>query len=192
MWDLVEDGVDGEGGLFGVGVEASDRLQRDQKLSLLVDLGRALEDETTPCPKLTSRVEATAAAVFRLVLREIRMEIDLESGDVDGAQCWRRLVRDAIDATSNDDQEEGGGLEEDRLVAPTSKDFEMRSAYVDNLAERVLWDEDFEREDVPSTTRPNKGGLDEAAPHRRGLLRRRGPRSARRVGGASSGFDGDL
>lgn len=158
LWDWVEDGVDGEDDLFDVGVKAFDRLQKNQKLSLLVEVGRALKDEATPCPELTSCVEATVAVVFRLVLREIRMEIDLESNDVDDdPQRWRRLVRDAVDATSDGDDEEGDDREGSWAITLESTDLEAWSECVDHLTERVLWDEDFDQEDDFVDDSPDEG-----------------------------------
>jgi hypothetical protein len=99
LWDWVEESS-GDRDIFDSGTEAFDRLQMGQKLGLLALVGRALSDEGVPRPDLTVNTEATVAAIFHQIAREVAMEIDL-SGDpgwvtsLDSPEeltHWRRLV----------------------------------------------------------------------------------------------------
>lgn len=154
LWDRVEDSPDGEDDLFDLGVRAFDRLQRGQKLWLLAEAGRALRDEATPAPEPTACLEAAVAAVFRLVLQEIELEID-GGIETDDPLFWRRLAKDAVEAADHgDEEEEGGGPS----ILAISTDLDAWAGCVEHLANLILWDDgDFEMEDEFLDAPPERG-----------------------------------
>ena len=183
-WNLVEESMD-DPDLFISGVEAFDRLQPNQKLALLALVGNALKDEAEPRPELTAHTEATVAAIFRHVVDQVIFEIEMaaEPGAAEDATLWRQLVlaayREAEEGNRTEEQDEsqtrGDSLRE---VPPTSGDGEdddtdelwvppsVGSDHVDDwefliecLANRILWEGDYEMSDVFLDADPSESGI---------------------------------
>lgn len=148
LWDRVEDSPDGEDDFFGLGVRAFDRLPKNQKLWLLAEVGRALKDEATPAPELTACLESAVAAVFRLILQEIELEIEGEI-ETDDPLCWRRLASEAVAASEDaGEDDDGEGEEGGTPLLPVSTDLDAWAVEVEHLSNLILWDdEDYEMED---------------------------------------------
>src|SRR4051794_9225829 len=102
--DLVEEAKSsGDPEIGSVGVEAFDQLQPNQKLALMVRVGKALKDEGEPMPELTAHTEAAVAAVYAHILSMVVMEIESPPGseqvdgwddprDTEDAFSWRCLT----------------------------------------------------------------------------------------------------
>jgi hypothetical protein len=137
VWDFVEDEFRHDTPSVS-GVAVFDDLLPSQKLAMLALVGEALREERIPCPELTAHVEATIAVIFDNIRTSIETEIGLEG---DGAEqevqfFWRRLVMRAcreVDETW-----------EEPLPVATCTDIEEWGILVDCLADRILWDYDFD------------------------------------------------
>jgi hypothetical protein len=135
---LVEDSF-GDEELFSSGVSVFDALQPGQKVAMLAIVGKALLDKTTPCPELTAVAEGTVAAIFEQIEQAVELEIDV--GSDPGAQpvFWRQLILAAC--------KEAEGEDDEPLPKVTSDDLEDWRCLVECLADRILWDCDFEMEE---------------------------------------------
>ena len=121
------------------GVLALDRLQRGQKLVVLEQVAAALLSEATPMPKLSAVIEAAVAAVYRFLEEMICQECDeLAAAPLDSERpSWRQRALAACRETGLDDE----------LPEAESTDVDEWSLVIAGLADRVLWDTDFEAED---------------------------------------------
>ena len=166
-WDCVEDGVD-DPDAIDTGVEAFDRLQLGQRLALLALVGSALSDEAIPGPDLTVNTKGAVAAVYAQIAKMIELEIDMsrdpewaaDPGSPARMTHWRRLVLVAYREAYPQDQSEtladpegDGGHDpddspgdhdpEENWSPPdvTSSDSEEWEIFVNDLANRILWDD---------------------------------------------------
>ena len=125
------------------GVTVFDRLQRNQKIAVLYEVGRALLMESEPAPQLTAVIEATVASVYRHAHDMVFQEIESGSdGHASTLPTWRELV---LAAVRNSDVME-------RLPHPGSTNKEAWDFLIVCLEGQVLWDDDWEIEeqlDVP-------------------------------------------
>jgi hypothetical protein len=184
IWGLVEQSMD-DPELFSSGVEAFDRLQPNQKLALLALVGNALKDEAEPRPELTAHTEATVAAIFHHIVDQVVLEIEMvaELGVYEEATLWRQLVLAAYR-----EAEEGDGIEEqiesrsrgDSLRGFPSTDGDREDAdndelwvppsvgsdhvddwefLIDCLANRILWEGDYEMSGVFLDADPTESGM---------------------------------
>jgi hypothetical protein len=167
LWDLVEMEFDtGEKELSAMGVGSFDRLTPNQKLAMLALVGRALRSVDVPAPELTSVSEGTVAAVFALLRDEADSELrraasptaNVTAEEVERATFWRELVRAAypeVEAVRAGEAEgEESGSEGDAVVpaadlpAVTSHDKEDWELMLDLLNDAVLWDTDYDTEEL--------------------------------------------
>jgi hypothetical protein len=139
IWDEIEDClVDDDS--FSSGIAAFDNLQPNQKLALLASVGQALRDASVPMPELTAHCEATVAAVFECIWQSVELEMGLECDTGDpNALFWRQLVLAAC--------REINETWEESLPAPDCDEPDVWEGLVDVLAERILWDSDFDMEE---------------------------------------------
>jgi hypothetical protein len=173
IWSWVEESMD-DPELFSSGVEAFDRLQPNQKLALLALVGNALKDEAEPRPELTAHTEATVAAIFHHIVDQVVFEIEMapEFGVDEEGTLWRHLVLAAYHETEEGDGIEeqvesqlradplrgvpatGGDREDDNNDEPwippsvTSDQVDDWEFLIDYLANRILWEADYEMSDV--------------------------------------------
>jgi hypothetical protein len=112
------------------GVTLFDQLEPIEKLELLAEVGYALLRDTETVPQLTAINEATVATLFSHVQQSISFEIDEE------LLCWRPRVLAVFHETGNAD-------ELDLQTLDCLDDNEWNS-FVEILADRILWDRDFE------------------------------------------------
>ena len=129
-----------------------DALTPEQQLALLAEVGRALFYKSVSAPVHTAVNEAGVYAIFRALLLSIQFEIDGESvHDVES----RRLVYDLIASDSTADESENGdagGL----TLTPGCCDIAEWEFEVECVADRILWDRDFELEDSMADSSPEK------------------------------------
>eukprot|EP00884_Botryococcus_braunii_P013263 jgi/Botrbrau1/21938/Bobra.0249s0061.1 len=122
-----------------------ERLTTPQKLTVLEEVAEALLTET-PVPQLFSLNENAIYYVFRW----INQEFDVVE---DGEESWGQLVLDALGSWGRDDAGEGSGeAGRDPFIGcgdPTRWDRAL-----DQIADRILWDRDFEMAEEASSFPP--------------------------------------
>ena len=148
LTDFVHD--DEQGDLCQFGISIFDDLQRSQKLAMLAEIGTALLREETPSPALTAVREATVAVVYEMIRDVVQLEID-DPQAAGGSPAWRELVLGAC---------RDGQLADD-LPSPDSEDRDEWDFLIQCLADRILWDADWNGEGAhldadPKTSRAMK------------------------------------
>ncbi|MEO1523906.1 MAG: hypothetical protein AAFX06_00640 [Planctomycetota bacterium] len=124
------------------GVTLFDELAWQQQLALLEQLAQHLFCETPDTIELTGVVDASVSAVYLNIAQQIEMEIELHGVSPDEYRClWRQASLDAMH-----DWPEEETSEDESLLQLTASciDFVRWHELVDLLADRVLWDRDFE------------------------------------------------
>jgi hypothetical protein len=183
-WDWVEESRN-DPDLFTFDVEAFDSLEPVQRLALLALVGAALRDESSPHPELTAHNEATVAAIFTNISSQVAMEIDLapEDGTLEERTSTRRLIlaayHEAAARETAHQQKGADGTEDGRsIVSPStsgqeaesgseawsppevdSVDMEDWTFLIDCMADRILWDRDYEMGDDFVDADPAESGL---------------------------------
>ncbi|HEY3324381.1 MAG TPA: hypothetical protein VGP72_28275 [Planctomycetota bacterium] len=115
------------------GVHAFDELAYSQKIALLWEVGSALLLPKTPEPKQTAANEAAVAAVFAHLKELIDHELH-QNGR--GRPVVRTMIAECLRA----DFVRSGR----KCPRPLSDDAEEWDRLVDECADRILWDHDFE------------------------------------------------
>src|SRR5262245_16347515 len=164
LWDWVEESFDNPN-TYRVEIAAFDELQPGQKLALLAQVGRALRDAEEPAPDLTAPVEAAVAAVFTVIRMGLATEVEsprsLEAEEP--STYWRELlgracleVRDRDVRTPDapgpgqtevhEEPDEAPDLHFDTWTPPglDCRDPGEWDIMAQCLAERILWDDDYE------------------------------------------------
>ena len=126
--DMVRDDAEG---LWQFGAPPFDKLQPNQKLAVLAQVGTALLCKDQPMPRLTAALEAAVGAVYEAVRILVEMEID-QTPEWRESPSWRELVLAACRER---------GIED--LLDPESEDLDEWEVLVSCLADGVLWDEDW-------------------------------------------------
>ena len=135
---------------FESGVSLFDRLEAPQQLALLAEVGQALLRRDQPAPKLTSLREATVAVLYEQLRSCVEDEIDREQRDQTPRRYWRTLIWTACIR-----EEEAEGLAD--LPAPDSDGLDAWDLIIEVLADRILWDRDWEMEDLFADAIPERG-----------------------------------
>ena len=139
-----------DGEPYESGVASFDRLEASQQLALLAEVGRALLDGEQPPPKLTALREATVGVLYEQLRSLVAAEIDGELQDDRPHRYWRLLI---VGTCAGD--ESGPYLAD--LPAPDSDDFDAWDLIIESLADRILWDRDWEMEDLFADAVPERG-----------------------------------
>lgn len=135
---LVEETMLSDCDFCGCGIELFDELTSSQRLAVLEGIATSLLTDTVDMPNLTAVNESAVAAVFEYA----RFEVELEIDDCTAGTTWRQMVFDSYhECFAN----ESGSDSEHCCPAHAGSDCrtEWHSA-VESLADRVLWDRDFE------------------------------------------------
>jgi hypothetical protein len=148
--DNIEDGD--EERLWDFGVELFDELTGTQQLVIAKTVAEHLLVKTTRTLELTSINEATVYAVFRTLTAQIEIEVDTENdkSESDPWRCyWRRLTLNAFKECFPHDEADGfeGDDPEDPWMTPQSEassNVPQWDSLTESLADRILWDRDFE------------------------------------------------
>ncbi|MFI5458517.1 MAG: hypothetical protein ACHRXM_24050 [Isosphaerales bacterium] len=157
--------------LCTTGIGVFDRLQPAAKLAMLALVGTALRDENEPCPELTALTEGTFGAVYAAICQQIDIEIALgrEDPPPEGHEfSMRALVLAAFRETNPDwenplpepdyGDEDDEKVEVPSLPEPNCEDMEEWDGLLDELMDRVLWDDrDFEAEELVLDVDPEVG-----------------------------------
>ncbi len=126
--DMVRDDTEG---CWEFSAPPFDKLQPNQKLAVLAEVGSALLQENQPMPRLTAVREAAVGALYEAIMVIVEMEID-QSAEERTSPTWRELVLTAC-------QEQGI----DELLDPASEDIDEWGMLISCLTDAVLWDEDW-------------------------------------------------
>jgi hypothetical protein len=127
--DMVRDDDNEE--LWQFGAPPFDKLQPNQKLAVLAEVGSALLQENQPMPRLTAVLEAAVGAVYETIMLMVEMEIDQPAEERE-SPTWRELVLAACAER---------GVEE--LLDPASEEIDEWDLLICCLTDAVLWDEDW-------------------------------------------------
>jgi hypothetical protein len=121
------------------GVRPFDALQPSQRLAMLAEVGEALLDPDVAPPELTAVSEATVAALVESLRFGVFLDIESQEFGDPSPYDWRPLVLAwAADV----------GIYPAFLPAVDSTDPEEWMPLIDTLADGLLWDEDYEMEDL--------------------------------------------
>lgn len=136
-----------------VGVAPFDGLALDRRRWLLLQVAVALGGEQ-PAPELNALSESAVAAVFATVRINVGAEAGVEAAQEARAR-WRKLVRDAwmdrcSDQTRRYDRDEG------YRQAESSYNFQEWSDKLEDLADLILWDRDFELDEAVADRDPRR------------------------------------
>jgi hypothetical protein len=166
-WELFLEGLGGlrdriemtfdDADAWPTGVDVFDRLVPASKLAMLAAVGKALSDEAVQCPPLTALTEGTFAAVYAVIRELVDLEIDAcRENSTPEAEDFsvRTLVLAATRQTNPlwddptlDPDWEDDGTPAPALPEPGSEDVTAWSDLVEELMDRVLWeDRDFDEE----------------------------------------------
>jgi len=126
--DMVRDDPEG---LWQFGAPPFDKLQPNQKLAVLAEVGSALLQANQPVPRLTAVREAAVGAVYEAIMLLVEMEVD-QPAEERASPTWRELVLAAC-------QEQGV----DELLDPASEEIDEWDMLISCLTDAVLWDEDW-------------------------------------------------
>ena len=157
------------------GVALFDELTPTEQVSVIQQVAAHLLTRTPQTLELTAVNEAAAYAIFRTIATEIEIEIDVENlpglgeygpvveeDEPKWQVHWRSQVLQAYRACNpqraigprNDQELEDG----EAWTLPTAdcSEFDQWESLVESLADRVLWDRDFEIADSFLDTEPAK------------------------------------
>ena len=141
--DMVRDDHEG---LWEFSAPPFDKLQPNQKLAVLAEVGSALLQENQPMPRLTAVREAAVAAVYEVIGLTVGMEID-EPTEGRESPTWREMVLAACRER-----------EVDELLDPASDEVDQWNMLICCLADAVLWDEDWRDDENLLDAAPNASG----------------------------------
>ena len=151
------------------GVTLFDELTWQQQLAVLEMLATNLLCKTDETPELSGINEAAVAAVYQNMVQQIELEIELHPVSPDDYRCrWRQATLDAFRERQNDDSDQGEllSVEEHSPELDIDSDCMQVDAWrwlVDSLADRVLWDRDFEMVEEMIDAPPERAAAMKAA-----------------------------
>lgn len=129
------------------GAPIFDKLTTDEKIGVLRSVAEHLLLPTPETLGLTAVSESTVWAIYKIIEQQIEIEIDFEKEDEDlELPSWRTLTWNAWiegaegDLHCDDDEDDESYFPEDQNCT----DVEKWRSVVDCLADRILWDRDFE------------------------------------------------
>jgi hypothetical protein len=137
VWELIEDECSG-GCPSSWRIAVLNDLLPSQKLATLVLVSEALREERILCRDLTAHVEAMIAGVLDNIRASVEIEIGWEGDEAEQETqvFWRRLpLRVWREVDEHTDEP---------LPDKTCTDVDEWVIIVECLAERILWDYDFE------------------------------------------------
>ena len=132
LWDFLSE-LAVEEGDFDAGLEAFDSLTYGQKISVLSSVGNGLLSSEVPICELTAAVESAIAAMFEYLKELVIVEID----EPEIPSSWRKMVLAARKEFEGED-----------LPSENCDDFQEWLIQMEELSYLILWDYDFEDEDL--------------------------------------------
>ncbi|WP_145119331.1 hypothetical protein [Rosistilla oblonga] len=128
------------------GVELYDEQMVYQRIALLNEVCHGLLSPAQAMPELTAELEATVMAIFETVKSQIELEID--AGQCFGDSCcdMRSMVLAAFIDNAPGSEADAANIEDDLddIPDPWCDEIEQWDLVVELLADRILWDRDFE------------------------------------------------
>jgi hypothetical protein len=112
--------------------QAFDSLTAEQQIMVLAEVTRALRCEDAPPLVHTAAREAAVASVFAEIAHSVEVEVE---GIIfrNDAQMVRKLI---LAAASRDEHGR-------RLPKPTSTNLRLWNELIDEISQRIFWDEDY-------------------------------------------------
>ena len=141
LWSLLDEVSLSESDDCELGVSAFDGLTYGQKVSVLSIVGKGLLRKDVPPVDLTAVLEGGIAVVFEHLRNMITVEIDMPGLGTN----WREL---AVAARRE--------MEAEEIPAPTCGDLEEWDIEIEELADCVLWDADYDDADLYLDQPPEK------------------------------------
>ena len=132
LWDFLCE-LEVEVGDFDAGLKVFDCLAYGQKVSVLSAVGNGLLRSEVPIFELTAAVESAIAAIFEYLKELVIIEID----EPEISSSWRKMV---LAARRESDAED--------LPAEDCEDLQEWLIQIDEQSYLILWDYDFEDEDL--------------------------------------------
>jgi len=143
LWDFLCE-LEVEGGDYDVGLKVFDYLTYGQKISMLSTVDNGLLKPDVPIRNLTAAVESAIAAVFDYLKIVTIMEID----EPDLNSNWRKMILAARKESGGEDLPEEGCADEQEWFLQ-----------IEELSYLILWDYDFEDEDLYIDKPPEEARL---------------------------------
>jgi hypothetical protein len=175
MVDQTADNLQSDERLFSFGVAAFDAVTPTEQLAVIKDIAEHLLTETAGPLELTSLNEAGVYAIFRSLLTQIEIEIDvsrmepLDDDDPEWLVYWRSLTlrayRQCLPEGLEDEEfneQEFEEFEEEGDAVPLDEhceDLQRWESITESLADRLLWDRDFEMADAILDIDPGKAEI---------------------------------
>ena len=132
LWDFVSE-LELDEGDYEVGLEVFDRMTYGQKVSVLSIIGAGLLKQDEPIHKLTAAVEGTIASVFEYLKIAVIVEID----EPEIKSNWRKMILAARRE-----------VEAEELPKDNCEDMQEWLIEIEELSYLILWDADYEDEDL--------------------------------------------
>ncbi len=142
----------GDGDRWEFGVVLFDELTPSQQVIMVKAIAEHLLTKTNKTLELTATNEAAVYAIFQTLAVQIEVEVDTENDKPmnDSWRCfWRRLTLNAYrESFSEDDADDFVDDDpEDPWMTPQSElsaNLPQWQSLTESLADRILWDRDFE------------------------------------------------
>ena len=141
-------------------VSVFDSLQPTQQLAMLHTVAEGLLDSSKAPPKLTATCEGTIYAIFRELETLIEAEVGFEQQLAKSSHRLRALARDAWIGGCQQSNEKNvlGNAELTGTNIPDLKctDMEQWTDFVELIADHILWDRDFQFENIVGDASPDQ------------------------------------
>lgn len=152
--------------IWGTGVGLFDEITRTQQLVVTKSVAEHLLTETSDTLELTAIHEAVVGAIFRNLAVQIEIELDMEPAEknIHWKFYWRRLTLAAYHECYSDEEDDRFEDDdpEDPWVTPQSiesRNLPQWESLAESLADRILWDRDFEMAENFLDTDPAKAAV---------------------------------
>jgi hypothetical protein len=122
--------------IFHCGPDAYTSLTVEQRAAALHDVAHALLDRAVAMPEATAALEATVAAIYAAIGQEIQAWLDAHDASLHEAA---KLVARAMRQHRS---------EVDEVIDAKCDDWEEWDAALDQLTDLILWDRDFDDEEI--------------------------------------------
>jgi hypothetical protein len=126
---------------YELGIKCFDTLTNGQKIYVLATIGNGLFRKDVEPVALTAVLESGIGAVFKHLYNNITIEIDMPELKSD----WRKLL---VAARKE--------MEAEEIPDPTCEDYDEWDIEVNELANAILWDRDYEDGDIYMDHPPEK------------------------------------
>ena len=159
LHDMITSGVD-LSEPYQTGVIMFDALQPTQQMAILHEVAHGLLDSETPVVQLTAVREATVYAIYCELESLVEIELDLSDQTKPDFEFRERIIR-AYQQSDGQSTEWDDGLtaaKASEFDAPDRgcKEIGQWKRVIELLADRVLWDRDFELEEAFADHDPEK------------------------------------